>query len=316
MSLEEVLAEIKSVASKVDDLTTDVDALKKREKERDRRWSTPSRSRSRSPRRSPSREPSRRSSGEGQSLLWADRDPEEEINYHATVNFSDEEDGVEGSQLLEVSEKTHRLLTNSCTRSVSNKSRKRTRSRYKLPKVDATRTPRLDHVMKTLAPQAAKTADKELARIQSFMLDSLAPISAMLENAGKMTVEDVREASSAAAELVGNVNAQISRLRREKLVSAINKNLTPLVKEDAEFTEAAPNLFGPGFSKRAKDYLDQVKTLRSTFPPRHQGGDQFKRPLFRKGHPSGRGSARGRGGGPSYSHRGNHGERQSRHASQ
>lgn len=313
MSLEEVLAEIKAVASKVDDLTTDVDALKRREKERERRWSTPSRSRSRSPLRSPSSDPPRRSSGVGRSQLWTDRDLGEGTNEHTSGNYSDEEDGFEGSQLVEVSEKTHRLLTNSCTRSVSNELRKRTRSRFKLPKVDATRTPRVDHVMRTLAPQAAKTADRELARIQSFVLDSLAPVSAMLENSERMTVEDVREASSAAAELIGNANAQLSRLRREKLVSAINKNLTPLVKEDADFTEAAPNLFGPDFSKRAKDYLDQVKTLRSTLPPRHQGGDQFKKPLFRKGHSSGRGSARGRGGGPSYNYRGSHGERQSRH---
>lgn len=55
-----------------------------------------------------------------------------------------------------------------------NELRKRTQSRYKLPKVEATRTPRLDHVLKTLAPQAARTTDRELARIQSFVL---APIS-------------------------------------------------------------------------------------------------------------------------------------------
>ena len=129
---------------------------------------------------------------------------------------------------------------------MSNESRKHTRSHYKLPKVDATRTPRLDHVMKTLAPQAAKTADKELACIQSFMLDSLTPVLVILENA-EMTAEGVREASSAAAELIRNANTQISHLRREKLVSTINRNLTPLVKEDAVFTEAAPNLFGPDF---------------------------------------------------------------------
>ena len=56
------------------------------------------------------------------------------------------------------------------------------RNRYKLLKVDATRSPRVDHIMKTLAPQAAKTANRELVLIQSFMLDSLAPVSAMLKN--------------------------------------------------------------------------------------------------------------------------------------
>ena len=114
------------------------------------------------------RERSRRSSDEGRPKPWADRDPKEKVDYSVILNFSDEEDGVEGSQLVEVSEETQRLLTTSCTRSMSNEMRKRTWSRYKLLKVDATRTPRVDHVMMTLAPQAAKTADKELARLQTL----------------------------------------------------------------------------------------------------------------------------------------------------
>ena len=102
----------------------------------------------------------------------------------------------------------------------------------------------------------------------------------MLENAERMSVEDVGEALSTVAALIGNASACISRLRREKLVTAINYNLTPLVKEDIDFTEAAPNLFGSDFSKRSKNYLDQVKTLRSTLPPRQQDRDLFKKPLF------------------------------------
>ena len=53
---------------------------------------------------------------------------------------SEEEDNIE--DLAEVSEETHRLLTDSCTRGVSSESRKRTRSRFKFPKVDATRSPK------------------------------------------------------------------------------------------------------------------------------------------------------------------------------
>ena len=156
MSLEEVLAEIRLVSSKVDDLTMDVDTLKRKERERKGQWRTPSWSRSRSPRHSPSREQSQRSLGEGRSRLWADRDPEKKADYSVTLNFSDEEEGVEGSQVVEVLEETHHLLTTSCTRSMSNETRKQTQSRYKLPKVDATRTPRVDHIMKTLAPPDSK----------------------------------------------------------------------------------------------------------------------------------------------------------------
>jgi hypothetical protein len=80
--------------------------------------------------------------------------------------------------------------------------RKRMRSCYKLPKVDTTRTPG-DHVIKSLATQTAKTSDRELARIQSFVLDAMAPLTAVLESE-EPTVEDVKEASSTATALIGN----------------------------------------------------------------------------------------------------------------
>ena len=136
--------------------------------------------------------------------------------------------------------------------------------------------------MKTLASQAAKSADKELARIQ---LDSLA---ALLENAHKMAVEDVEEAASSAVELIGNANARISRLSREKLVSSINKSL---VKEDTDFMGIAPNFFGPEFSKRAKEFLDQVKSLRATVP----GWRSFQETPFSKGPPLREGIGQGKG---------------------
>ena len=40
----------------------------------------------------------------------------------------------------------------------------------------------LDPVIKTLTSQQALSADKELARIQTFLLDTMAPISAILES--------------------------------------------------------------------------------------------------------------------------------------
>uniref|UniRef100_A0A1X7VHH3 Uncharacterized protein n=1 Tax=Amphimedon queenslandica TaxID=400682 RepID=A0A1X7VHH3_AMPQE len=66
---------------------------------------------------------------------------------------------------MEVSEKTHRLLSDSGTWGVSSETRKRTRSHFKLPKVDAARSPTLHSVMKTVAPQSAQSVDKELARL-------------------------------------------------------------------------------------------------------------------------------------------------------
>ena len=227
---------------------------------------------------------------------WADVHPEETPAYDEEIHFPDEGERDDAGPLTEVSEETERLLKTSCTRSVSNEVRRRTRSKYKLPKVEATRTPRLDHFMYTLAPQTAKAADREWSRIQTFVLDSLAPLTTILDNTDNMSIEEIREASFTAVELIGNANAKISRLRREKIVSSINKSLVPLVKEDSDFSEVAPNLFGPEFSKRAKDFVDQVRTLRSSFQAKQDL--QSRKPLFRRGHSSERGMARARGGGP------------------
>ena len=202
MSLEKILDEVKGIFKKVDNLTTDVETLK----EKDRVWEEREhkgdgwQGRSRSP-CSHSREQRRQSPAEHHS--WADR-----IELYDSI-YSDE-DGAE--HVLEVSEWTHRLLSDSCMRSLTNESRKHTRNRYNLPKVDATRTPKLDPVIKTLAPQQAQSADKELASIKTFLLDAMALISAILESVDEMAVEDVREASITASALIGNANAKHSHL--------------------------------------------------------------------------------------------------------
>ncbi len=107
--MEVVLAQLDEMNKKFDALSKDVDTMKTRDR---------------------SRSPIRINTPEvGRSTLWADRDPDEIVDYNAPVNFSDEEDtGDSGSNLVEVSEQTAKLLKISCTRSVSNEARKRTRS--------------------------------------------------------------------------------------------------------------------------------------------------------------------------------------------
>ncbi len=58
-----------------------------------------------------------------------------------------------------------------------------------------------------------------------------------------VTPEDLKKATTAAVQLLGNTSAHISRLRREKVVGAINKTVLPLVKEDTPYVDAAPDLF-------------------------------------------------------------------------
>ena len=187
---------------------------------------------------------------------------------------------------MEVSEKTKSFLEESCRQSLPNSSRIQTRSRFGLPKVAATRTPQLDPFMKTEVNSATKSTDKELARIQTIVPDSMAPLTSILEcdnQGGSLSHEEVIIAVKTAVQLIGNTNAQISRLRREKVTCNINKGLLPLVKEEDNFKEAAPLLFGPDFAKKSKEYIEQVKAMRSSIvrPERQQ--------FFRSGPPISRG---------------------------
>jgi len=101
----------------------------------------------------------------------------------------------------------------------------------------------------------SKAADKELAIIQSHVLDTLAPLSAILE-----TKEDVPEktvkAATDAIKLLGNANARISHLRHTKVIMQVNKTLLPLVEEDSNFGEVSPSLFGPKFAQKSKELVE------------------------------------------------------------
>ena len=95
-----------------------------------------------------------------------------------------------------------------------------------------------------------------------------------------MAVQDIKEALITASMLIGNANAKLTRLRREKLISAINDNLTPLVQDESQFTDVAPYLFGSDFVKQAKEYLDQVGALKSTLTNIEHEEPYDRRPIF------------------------------------
>ena len=177
------------------------------------------------------------------------RDPaQEEARYqHQDPVFVDSDE--EQDDLVEVSEKTSKFLHVKCTRDVPNETRKKVRKRYPLPKVPATRPPHLDTFPKQEVSTSTKAADKELASVQALVLDSMAPLTYLLEAEARgdsLTLEQVRDATKTAVELAGNANARISRLRREKVCQDLNKALIPLAKEDENFDEDPPSLFGVG----------------------------------------------------------------------
>ena len=88
---------------------------------------------------------------------------------------------VGGADVRKVSEETRGFLTRACSHSVGNEARRRCRGRYPLPNVAATKSPNLDPFMKTEVSSSVKADNKELVKIQSFALDSLAPLTALLK---------------------------------------------------------------------------------------------------------------------------------------
>ena len=88
--------------------------------------------------------------------------------------------------------------------------------------------------------------------MQTFVLDALAHLTAIVVNEDRMSSEDVHSTALTAAELIGNANVRISRMRREKVIYFVNKFLIPLTKQEESFSKAPPGLFGSGFAHKSK----------------------------------------------------------------
>ena len=55
------------------------------------------------------------------------------------------------------------------------------KGKYPQPRVAATKTPKLDDFIKQVVPTASNNANKELAKIQTFVLDAIAPLTTIME---------------------------------------------------------------------------------------------------------------------------------------
>ena len=53
--------------------------------------------------------------------------------------------------------------------------------------------------------------DRELSKIQMLVLDSFAPLTAIVDNNAEMLMEEIKEASVEAVELIGNAKAKINQ---------------------------------------------------------------------------------------------------------
>ena len=125
----------------------------------------------------------------------------------------------------------------------------------------------MDSFIKLEVSQPVKTFDKEWARIQTFVLDALAPLTSLLEtdSKGEMITHDhdqALEAAVTAVQLLGNASAQITHGQRTKVLTHLNKSLLPLLEEDDNFKDVAPSLFGPEFAHKSMELIDQVEVIR------------------------------------------------------
>ena len=247
--------------------------------------------------------------------IWHEVPVDDTPNYNEVITWRDSNDEAEDrpttSNLAAVSEKTESLVKEACTKRLINSARLQTRNVFPLPQVAATRTPQLDSFIKPEVPQLVKTSDKEWARVQTFVLDALAPLTSLLEADAKgetISHDQALEAAKAATQLIGNASAQISHTRRSKVLTHLNKSLLPLLEEDTNFEDVAPSLFGLEFAHKSKDLVDQVRAIRSTT-------QKDSRPFFRQVPPKRGGySQRPRRGGGQSSGKGNRQFQQSRRA--
>ena len=91
-------------------------------------------------------------------------------NYNELLDSDEEERPT--TNLMAVSEETESLVKEACTKRLLNSGCLQTRNAFPLPHVAATQ---LDSFIKLEVPQPVKAIDKELGKLQTFILDALVP---------------------------------------------------------------------------------------------------------------------------------------------
>uniref|UniRef100_A0A1X7UC19 Reverse transcriptase domain-containing protein n=1 Tax=Amphimedon queenslandica TaxID=400682 RepID=A0A1X7UC19_AMPQE len=90
----------------------------------------------------------------------------------------------------------------------------------------------------------------------------------------ELSVDQFKAALTTAVQLLGNASAQVSRLRRRKILKAINPEIQDLAYEDI-FSSSAPYLFGEEFEPRMKSRAESLKILSSAKTPHSPRRNSF-----------------------------------------
>lgn len=230
------------------------------------------------------------------STLWADRGVDEPLPLRPLDDWppsDDEESESAGGSgrtkdLADVGVKPYSLsddvakrVASSFTTVLPNSERKRVRDAHPFPDLNETRCPRLDSLFSSSKiPKETRTMDRELARVQALMHDPVAPLLWMIHSIDTIPVDEARAALEDSVHLLGNASANLSQLRRRRILKSVNPELADLAEEDL-FKTSAPNLFGAGFEQKMKERAESVKLLEVAKPQSLQS-----RKFFRGGRPT------------------------------
>ena len=161
-----IIQMMQRMSQRLDDLTARVD-----ESSGDSTETQPKSSSSASETQTPGSTP--RASGSGR--CWADVPVDEVPDYSAPLVWED--DVEEATQpLRQVSENTAKALKTAFSRPLANQARLQARKPYSFPNVEATKCPKLDSAAKQLLSKEQKQSDGALAKLQTLVLDAVAPL--------------------------------------------------------------------------------------------------------------------------------------------
>ena len=101
---------------------------------------------------------------------------EDQVDYSKELSWLDDQH----SKLTELLDENNALVATAFMQSMDSATRQQAWSRFSPPSAAALRTPRLDDVLKAKASPTGKSLDKELAKVQTFMLDTSGPLTQVL----------------------------------------------------------------------------------------------------------------------------------------
>jgi len=203
----------------------------------------------------------------------------------------DEEEEPCPGRVVELDDNDRQFVQGTFTKGVSNAERRHLRSCYPSTDLPHTRCPRLDPVFKTSLAKSAdvKAVDKELARAQALVLDSVGPLTHLISKVGNegYTVEEAEETARDALRLVANASMNIAKMRRKRVLKCLNPKMQDMAEEHDLFQSAAPMLFGQGFESKMKERSESLKILSSCSRSRDSSPPpRKKQSFFRQGHSS------------------------------